>query len=222
MKKIFYTLLVLFVGIIQTVDAQQEASSIIEWNGKNKRLMMRADSLLTFSYKATENGTLYIYSDDQNVSDNMHVSIWGGWYHDGAYDADSPLQEAGSYENGVGIYAWIKVLAGDEIRFTLSTPEEAEGIMAIFTLKSLFFGEDVKGDSWEALIYLKELKPVIPPLARQTEISTGAVKFRIPFTFGTKEQRAANSLCSPLTLTISRYPCFRRKSEAFSSASSSE
>ena len=166
MKKIFYTLLVLFVGIIQTVDAQQEASSIIEWNGKNKRLMMRADSLLTFSYKATENGTLYIYSDDQNVSDNMHVSIWGGWYHDGAYDADSPLQEAGSYENGVGIYAWIKVLAGDEIRFTLSTPEEAEGIMAIFTLKSLFFGEDVKGDSWEAPIALAQNAKTALPVYR--------------------------------------------------------
>lgn len=156
MKRFFYTLLTLLVGVTTMSYAQQEASSITEWDGKNKRLMMRADSLITFSYTATENGKLYIYADDQNVSDNVHVSIWGGWYHDGAYDADSPLQEAGSYENGVGVYAWIRVFAGDEIRFTLSTPEETEGVMAIFTLKSLFFGDDVKGDTWEQPITLTQ------------------------------------------------------------------
>jgi len=163
MKKILYSFLMLFVGIATVAHAQQEASSVTSWDGKSKRLRMRADSLITFSYKATENGTLYVYSDDQAVTDNMHVSIWGGWYHDGAYDADSPLQEAGSYENGVGIYAWIKVFAGDEIRFTLSTPEEAEGIMAILTLKSLFFGEEVKGDTWETPITLmKDAKTALP------------------------------------------------------------
>lgn len=156
MKKFYYALLVLFMGITTASFAQQEATEIQQWDGSNMRMRMRANALSTFSYTATENGTLYIYANDQDVSDNVHVSIWGGWYHDGAYDSDSPLQEAGSYENGVGVYGWIKVFAGDEIRFTLSTPEETEGVMAIFTLKSMFFGEDVKGDSWEQPIELTQ------------------------------------------------------------------
>ena len=164
MKKIFYSFMMLFMGIAAVCHAQQEASTVTEWNGSNKKLRMRPDSLITFSYTATANGTLYIYANDQNVSDNVHVNIWGGWYHDGGYDNDSPLQEAGSYENGVGVYGWIKVWAGDEIRFTLSTPKEAEGVMAMFTLKSVFFGENVKGGSWEEPIALtqgtKETLPV--------------------------------------------------------------
>ena len=153
MKKFLYMLLML-VASSAHLAAQQEAATVTSWDGTNKRLRMRADSLITMSYTAQENGTLYIYANDQDVNDNVHVSIWGGWYHDGAYDADAPLQEAGSYENGVGVYGWIKVWAGDEIRFTLSTPAETEGVMAIFTLKSTFFGEGIKGDSWEQPIGL--------------------------------------------------------------------
>ena len=157
MRKFYYLLLVLLMGITTAAFAQQEEAATIEsWDGSNKKMRMRANTLTTFSYTATEDGTLYIYANDQDVSDNVHVSIWGGWYHDGAYDSDSPLQEAGSYENGVGVYGWIKVFAGDEIRFTLSTPEETEGVMAIFTLKSVFFGSDVKGDSWEQPIELAQ------------------------------------------------------------------
>lgn len=157
MRKFYYLLLVLFMSITTAAFAQQEEAATIEsWDGSNKKMKMRANTLTTFSYTATEDGTLYIYANDQDVSDNVHVSIWGGWYHDGAYDSDSPLQEAGSYENGVGVYGWIKVFAGDEIRFTLSTPEETEGMMATFTLKSMFFGRDVKGDSWEQPIELTQ------------------------------------------------------------------
>ena len=157
MRKFYYLLLVLLMGITTATFAQQEEAATIEsWDGSNKKMRMRANTLATFSYTATEDGTLYIYANDQNVEDNVHVSIWGGWYHDGAYDSDSPLQEAGSYENGVGVYGWIKVYAGDEIRFTLSTPEETEGVMAIFTLKSMFFGGDIKGDSWEQPIKLTQ------------------------------------------------------------------
>ena len=164
MKKFYYALLILFMGITTASFAQQEATEIQQWNGSNKKMRMRANTLATFSYTATADGTLYIYADDQDVADNVHVSIWGGWYHDGAYDSDSPLQEAGSYENGVGVYGWIKVFAGDEIRFTLSTPEETEGVMAIFTLKSVFFGGDVKGDSWEQPIELKQNEKVQLPV----------------------------------------------------------
>ena len=163
MKKHFYTLLMLLMGITTMGYAQQEASTITEWDGTSKRLRMKPDSLITFSYKATENGTLYVYSDDQSVYDNVPVSIWGGWYHDGAYDPDSPLQETGPYENGVGVYGWIKVFAGDEIRFTLSTSKEAEGAMAVFSIKSAFFGESTKGDSWEQPIALVQgIKTALP------------------------------------------------------------
>ena len=163
MKKSLYTLLMLLMGITTMGYAQQEASTITEWNGTSKRLHMKPDSLITFSYKATENGTLYVYSDDQSVYDNVPVSIWGGWYHDGAYDPDSPLQETGPYENGVGVYGWIKVFAGDEIRFTLSTSKEAEGAMAVFSIKSAFFGESTKGDSWEQPIALvQDTKTALP------------------------------------------------------------
>ena len=156
MKRILYFFLMLFVGINTAGYAQQEASTVTEWDGSSKRLRMKPDSLITFSYKAAENGTFYIYADDQDVYDNVPVNIWGGWYHDGAYDPDSPLQEAGPYENGVGVYGWIKVFAGDEIRFTLSTPKDAAGAMAIFSIKSLLYNESVKGDSWERPIALTQ------------------------------------------------------------------
>lgn len=169
MKKFLFAFLVLFAGINIVSYAQQEASTVTEWDGKQKRLRMRPDSVITFSYKAVENGTLYIYADDQSVYDNVPVNIWGGWYHDGAYDTDSPLQEAGPYENGVGIYAWIKVFAGDEIRFTLSTPKEAEGAMAVFALKSLLFNESVKGDTWERPIALTQGTKVNLPVYKNYE-----------------------------------------------------
>lgn len=164
MRKFYYALLILFMGITTDAFAQQEATEVQQWDGSNKTMRMRANTLATFSYTATADGTLYIYANDQDVSDNVHVSIWGGWYHDGGYDSDSPLQEAGSYENGVGVYGWIKVFAGDEIRFTLSTPEKTEGVAAIFTLKSVFFGGDVKGDSWEQPIELTQNKKVQLPV----------------------------------------------------------
>ena len=169
MKKILYTLLMLFVASAH-MAAQQEAATVTSWDGSGKRLRMRADSLITFSYMAQENGTLYIYANDQDVNDNVHVSIWGGWYHDGAYDADAPLQEAGSYENGVGVYGWIKVFAGDEVRFTLSTPAETEGVMAMFTLKSVFFGEGIKGDSWEQPIELTQNTKTTLPVYKNYDV----------------------------------------------------
>ena len=170
MKKHFYTLLMLLMGITTMGYAQQEASTITEWDGTSKRLRMKPDSLITFSYKATENGTLYVYSDDQSVYDNVPVSIWGGWYHDGAYDPDSPLQETGPYENGVGVYGWIKVFAGDEIRFTLSTSKEAEGAMAVFSIKSAFFGESTKGDSWEQPIALVQGTKTALPVYKNYDV----------------------------------------------------
>ena len=164
MKKFLYTFLMLLAGITTASYAQQEASTVTQWDGSAKKLRMRPDSLITFSYKATANGIFYVYASDQSVYDNVPVSIWGGWYHDGSYDADSPLQEAGPYENGVGVYGWIKVFADDEIRFTLSTSKDAAGTMAMLTLRSQFFGEDVKGSSWEEPISMTEKKSVTLPV----------------------------------------------------------
>ena len=154
MRKFYYSLLVLFMGI--TTAAFAGESGPHTWNGSNKTLTLKKDTTLTFSYIATERGTLYIYSDNQGSSDNIPLTIQGGWYHDGAYDADSPLQDVGPYENGLGLYGWIKVWEDDEIRFTISTSKDAEGSQTRFTLKSVFFNESVGGDSWEKPIMLAQ------------------------------------------------------------------
>ena len=153
-----------------TVHAQQEASTVIEWNGKNKSFTMRLDSLITLSYKATEQGTLYIYSDNQSMYDNVPVSIWGGLYADGTYNTDFPLEDAGPYGNGLGVYGKIKVWPGDEVRFTLSTPAEAGGVMTRFTLKSLFFKEDFGGDTWENPIELTQDATVAVPVYKNYDV----------------------------------------------------
>ena len=154
MKKLYYLLLVLFMGITTTAFAGESGPHT--WDGKNKTLTLKRDTTLTFSYVAAEKGTLYIYSDNQGSSDNVPLTLQGGWYHDGAYDADAPLQDAGPYENGLGLYGWIKVRDGDEVRFTISTPKDAEGSQTRFTLKSVFFNQNVGGDSWEKPIMLEQ------------------------------------------------------------------
>ena len=160
MKKFLHSLLVLFVGITSVAFAGQSGPHT--WDGSNKTLTLKLDTALTFSYKAAENGVLYIYSDNQSSNDNVPLTIEGGWYHDGAYVADSPLQDIGAYENGLGLYGWIKVWKDDEIRFTISTPKEGDGTQTRFTLKSAFFNEKVGGDSWE--------KPVVLELGKETKI----------------------------------------------------
>ena len=135
------------------------------WDGKNKTLTLKRDTTLTFSYVAAEKGTLYIYSDNQGSSDNMPLTLQGGWYHDGAYDADSPLQDAGSYENGLGLYGWINVWDGDEVRFTISTSKDAEGTQTRFTLKSVFFNQNVGGSSWEKPVVLTQGKETAIPVS---------------------------------------------------------
>lgn len=157
MKKFLHLFLVLFVGISTVAFAQQEeASSVETWEGDNLRLEMFPGDKLTFEYTATADGTLYIYSDDQAVKDNVPVDIWGGWYNNGAYESDSPLQDAGYYDNGVGVYGWLRVMDGDVVRFTLTASEDADGQLTEFTLKSMFFNDNYGGDSWETPVILKK------------------------------------------------------------------
>jgi hypothetical protein len=138
------------------------------WDGSNKTLQLRKDTTLTFSYTAIEDGTLYIYSNNQGSSDNVPLTLQGGWYHDGAYDADSPLQDVGPYENGLGLYGWINVFTGDEIRFTISTPKDAEGSQTRFTLKSAFFKQGLGGNSWENAITLTQNETTSIPVRPNT------------------------------------------------------
>ena len=153
------------MGVTTAAFAQQEEDATIQsWNGSNKRLEMFAGDKLTFEYTAKEKGMFYVYSDDQAVEDKLPISIWGGWYHDGAYDADSPLEETGDYENGAGVYGKIRVWDGDVVRFTLTASEDAEGSVTEFTLKSVFFADNYGGDSWEEPIILEKNKTVNIPV----------------------------------------------------------
>lgn len=164
MKKFLHLFMVLFVGIGTVAFAQQEeASSVETWGGSNLKLEMFAGDKLTFEYTATADGIFYIYSDDQAVEDNLPVNIWGGYYNNGSYDPDSPLQEAGSYDNGVGVYGWLRVMDGDAVRFTLTASEDADGDATEFTLKSVFFADNYGGDSWETPVALaKDVEVNIP------------------------------------------------------------
>lgn len=165
MKKFFCSLLMLLMGLNAAMYAQQEeATTVTAWDGSNKSITLGRGGKQTYAYTATQKGRLYIYADNQDVNDKAPVTIWGGWYSCGEYVADSPLQEAGTYENGVGVYGWINVFESDTIRFTLSVSAEAEGQLARFTLKSVFFDENVGGDSWERPIVLTKDKSVNIPV----------------------------------------------------------
>lgn len=170
MKKFLHSLLMLFMGITTVAYAQQEeASTITAWDGANRTIMMEPGDTLTFEYTASSKGTLYIYADNQSVNDNVPLSFWGGWYHEGTYVADSPLQEAGDYENGVGVYGWISVMEGDVVRFTITAAKDSEGQLTQFTLKSMFNVGNV-GDSWENPIALTQNKKTALPVYTNNDV----------------------------------------------------
>ena len=160
MRKFYYLLLMLFMGV--TTAAFAGESGPHTWNGNNKNLTLKKDTVITFSYVAAGEGTLYIYTDNQKSTDNVSLTLTGGKYVDGAIAAEDSLQGVEAYENGLGFYSWIKVEKDDEIRFTISTPKDAEGPSTRFTLKKLFFGKNVGGDSWENAIALSDQKVDIP------------------------------------------------------------
>lgn len=165
MKKFLHLFLVLFVGISTVAFAQQEeAATIQSWDGSNEDIEMFAGDKLTFEYTATEDGLFYVYSDNQDSKDNLPLKIWGGVYENGGYDAESPLQDAGAYEDGAGVYGWLCVVTGDVVRFTIIAPEDAEGQITEFTLKSIFFSSDLGGESWNRPIELGQGEKVTLPV----------------------------------------------------------
>lgn len=160
MKKFLLSLMALFMGVTTASFAGESGPHT--WNGYNKTLTLKKDTVITFSYVAAGEGTLYIYTDNQKSTDNVSLTLTGGKYVDGAIAAEDSFQGVEAYENGLGFYSWIKVKKDDEIRFTISTPKDAEGSSTRFTLKKLFFGKNVGGDSWENAIALSDQKVDIP------------------------------------------------------------
>lgn len=166
MRKIYFLLLALLFGMTTTINAQDTNESITTWDGTDLSVTLNAGESKTFSYKATEQGKLYIMAT--TASTNLGVSISGGWYHDGAYDADAPFDIAEPYDNGAGIFATITVFNGDEIRFTLSADEAVEGEDAVtstsFTMKSTVYASNYGGDTWENPINMSISKTVSFPV----------------------------------------------------------
>ena len=149
MKKFLHSLLILFMGINTVALAQQEeAAEVQTWDGSNLAIEIENGDVMTFMYKAPENGRLYIYADDQDANDNIPVSIWGGVWT-GVYDEVYTLQETGFYDSNAGIYAWVDTWADDNVRFTL-TAAKGRGETS-FTLKSLFFPNT--GSGWMSTLY---------------------------------------------------------------------
>lgn len=205
MKKFYYSLLVLFMGI--TTAAFADDAAVVAWDGSNIEYseendnFWRPDDSKTFEYEATEEGILYIYSDDQNAqSQNMQLSISGGWYHDGGYDADAPLMDAGTYPAGTygGVYGWIKLYQGDRVRFTITASqidEEDSRCVAEFTLKSAFFGSSVGGDTWGNPMALTVGEPVLLPVYDNAEFGHATFcSFVAPLTGN------ANIICSEYSI----------------------
>lgn len=160
MKKFYYLLLMLFMGVSTSALARQEATTITEWDGTDKKISLKKKGLATFSYEVAESGVLFIYAKEQPSI--IPLSIWGGRYEEGTYQTDS-LQDTGAYAEGVGIYGWIKVSAGDVLRFTIEAANEGKASTTI-TLKSQFFSENFGGDGLENPIELTKDKGVEVPV----------------------------------------------------------
>ncbi|MBP3566887.1 MAG: T9SS type A sorting domain-containing protein [Paraprevotella sp.] len=166
MRKFYFLLLSLLFGMTATINAQDANESITTWDGTDLSVTLNAGESKTFSYTATEQGKLYIMAT--TASTNLGISISGGWYHDGAYDADAPFDTAEPYDNGAGIFATIAVFSGDEIRFTLTADEVFEGEDAVtstsFIMKSSVYASNYGGDTWENPINMNISKTVSFPV----------------------------------------------------------
>lgn len=175
MRKLNYFLGMLLMGITTWVNAQE--AEPIEWNGASLQVTLSAGEARTYSYTAENNGILYIYSTSEN---ELPVSISGGWWHDGAYDEDAQLEDAGDYNNGYGVYGHIKVWEGDQVRFTLKASDNGgAGGTTSLTLKSLFFNQAEwsngfywKGQNWENPVELAKDKKVTLPVYANNDTDT--------------------------------------------------
>ena len=176
MRKIYYSLLVLLMGINTALSAQQtEASKVETWNGDDTEIKIYKKQRMTFEYTATQSCALYIYAEGekndkgQYFDENMPIGIWGGLYANGKYDTDRPLQDAGPYENGIGAYGWMNVKTNDVVRFTLTAPEDTAGIkFSKFILKSILFpapsaGQAPMGSREKPIDLTQKVETALPP-----------------------------------------------------------
>lgn len=168
MRKFYYSLLMLFMGITTAAFAQQEeAAEIQQWDGSTQTIAIGLSEKRTFEYAAAEDGTLYVYVCEQSSNGYIPVSIWGGLYSNGAYDTNSPLQDAGSYENGVGLYGWINVSKGAVVRFTITAAEKGTSDkieLDQLEMESAFFPNNFGGKDWKNPIALSQNKKVTLPV----------------------------------------------------------
>lgn len=174
MRKLNYFLGMLLLSIATWVNAQETEPTV--WDGSSLSVTLNAGEARTYSYTAEEEGILYIYSSSQNA---IPVSISGGYWLDGNYDENFPLEDTGTYDNGFGVYGHIKVWEGDQIRFTLAADEvseDAEAKSTSLSLESLFFSATEwkanpvywKGESWESTVELTMGKTVTVPVFTNT------------------------------------------------------
>ena len=176
MRKIYYSLLVLLMGINTALSAQQtEASKVEIWDGGDTEIKIYKKQRMTFEYTATQSCALYIYAEGEKddkgkyFDENMPIGIWGGLYANGKYDTDRPLQDAGPYENGIGAYGWMNVKTNDVVRFTLTAPEDTAGIKSSkFILKSISFpapsaGQAPMGSRENPIDLTQKVTTALPP-----------------------------------------------------------
>lgn len=141
------------------------AQSVTPWTGVDKKVTLKAGESKTFSYKATENGSLYIMAP--TASTGLGLTISGGWYHDEALDPDFQFDIAEPYDNGAGVFATIRVFEGNEIRFTIeaATSQGADAIkQTSFTLTSKFFADDFGGNTKDNAIEMPFDTPIELPI----------------------------------------------------------
>lgn len=156
MRKCYFFFAMLLMSIAMTVKAQEPTVTV--WDGKALQVTIKSGETQTFSYTAEDRGTLYILSNNQSEYTSVRVAMQGGVWVDGAYEEDYIIEDTEEgYENGLGVYGKISVIEDTEIRFTItgSVNEENPNATTSFTLKSMFFKNNVGGSSWENPIQLE-------------------------------------------------------------------
>lgn len=178
MNRLKLSFSMLLASIVIHLNAQEAAP--IVWDGSDETITLAPGETKTFSYTAAKEGILYLFSTSENTNP---VTFNGGLWADGKYDADSPLRNTESYDNGCGFYGTINVLEADEIRFTLTAPsisdEGGSGQQSSDTrlqLQSLLFDAETwkqgfswKGQSWETPIDLTLGKQQLIPVYDNTD-----------------------------------------------------
>ena len=149
MKKTNYILMMLFVALLHIAGSQKlNAAEATIWDGNDLPVTLKAGDSQTFSYVATEQGSLYIYAP--KGSTNLGLTISGGLYTNDDYVSESSFLIAEPYDNGAGVFANIHVNVGDEIRFTIKAAKSKASDAnkeTSFTLQSKIYSDTYGGNT---------------------------------------------------------------------------